>query len=305
MQPCSELKESVSTEPRDRKDSDCHFCSAASVSAVVWFTMPPAAASSPLEFTQQVVPVGKGPGFIAIVDVNHDGRLDLLVANTKDGTVTVLLADGKGHFTPAPGSPFLCNPNPNDIAVADMTGNGNFDLVIANHQTPYITILLGDGRGGFKPSPHSPFATLSRPHPHGLAIGDFVGDGKPAVVTDSWGSDQILLMPSDGKGNLILPGKFFAIDGHSDQGVRTADFTKSGKLDIVTTGQNINTIGLLLGDCKGGFRKAPGSPFPAGAAPWAFTVDDINSDGNPDVIVIPYHRSVPDTKQPCLAKSMG
>lgn len=110
------------------------FALAASVSAVVWFTMPPATASSPLEFTQQVVPVEKGPGFIAIADVNHDGRPDLLVANTEDGTVTVLLGDGKGHFTPAPGSPFLCNPNPNDIAVADMTGKGNLDLVIANHQ---------------------------------------------------------------------------------------------------------------------------------------------------------------------------
>jgi hypothetical protein len=178
-----------------------------------------------------------------------------------------------------------------------MTGSGNLDLVIANHQTPYITVLLGDGRGGFRPSPHSPFATPSHPHPHGVAIGDFVGDGKPAVVVDSWGSDQILLMSTDGKGNLILPGKFFGIDGHSDQGVRAAAFTKSGRLDIVTTGQNINAISLLLGDGQGGFRKAPGSPFPAGAAPWAFTVDDINGDGNPDVIVIPYHRAVRDSKQ--------
>jgi hypothetical protein len=178
-----------------------------------------------------------------------------------------------------------------------MTGNGNLDLVIANHQTPYITVLLGDGRGGFRPSPHSPFVTPSHPHPHGVAIGDFVGDGKPAVVVDSWGSDQVLLMSTDGKGNLILPGKFFDIDGHSDQGVHAAAFTKSGRLDIVTTGQNINAISLLLGDGKAGFRKAPGSPFPAGAAPWAFTVDDINGDGNLDVIVIPYHRAVRDSKQ--------
>ena len=273
------------------------FALTASLSAVAWFTLPRGAASSLLEFTQQVVSVGKGPGFITIADVNHDGRPDLLVANADEGTVTVLLGDGKGGFRPAPGSPFPSNPNPNDIAIADMTGNGNLDLVIANHQTPYITVLLGDGRGGFRPSPHSPFVTPSHPHPHGVAIGDFMGDGKPAVVVDSWGSDQILLMSTDGKGNLILPGKFFGIDGHSDQGVRAAAFTKSGRLDIVTTGQNINAISLLLGDGKGGFRKAPGSPFPAGAAPWAFTDDDINGDGNPDVIVIPYHRAVRDSKQ--------
>lgn len=269
---------------------------AATITAAAWLGIPRAISNSP-DFKQQVVQVGKGPGFIAIADVNHDGKPDLLVANMEDGTISVLLGDGKGHFTPAPGSPFPCNPNPNDIVVADLNGDGNPDLVIANHQTPYVTILLGDGMGGFKPSPHSPFATQSHPHPHGVAVADFMGDGKPAVVTDSWGRDQILLIPSDGKGDLILPGKLFPIDARSDQGVRSADFNKDGKPDVVTTGQDNNAIGLLLGDGKGGFRKAPGSPFPAGAAPWAFTIDDINRDGNPDVVVIPYHRDLRDLKQ--------
>jgi hypothetical protein len=245
-------------------------------------------------FDRVVVPVSKGPAPIAIADVNHDGKPDIIVGNSGDSTVSILLNDGHRHFTPAPGSPFPCGKNPNDIAVADMNGDGNPDLVIANTGTPYITILLGDGKGGFKPSPHSPFATTVRPHVHGVAIGDFMGDGKPAVVTDSWGNDQILLIPSDGHGNLLLPGKFFHADIHSDAGVRAADFTHSGHLDIVTTSQRDNAVGLMLGDGHGGFRRARGSPFPAGLETWSFTVGDINDDGNPDVIVFPYQRDLPD-----------
>ncbi len=263
-----------------------------------WFAIPRAMpANSSLDFTQQMIRVGKGPGFIAIADVNHDANPDLLVANEDDGTVSVLLGDGQGHFTAARVSPIPCNPNPNDIAVADMNGDGNPDLVIANHQTPYITILLGDGKGGFAPAPHSPFATLSNPHPHGVAVGDFTGDGKPAVVTDSWGNGKILLIPSDGRGNLILPGKFFSSDTHTDQGVRSADFNKDGHPDVVSNGEKNNGVSLMLGDGHGGFHKAPGSPFPAGAAPWAFTIDDIDRDGNPDVMVIPYHRDLSDPRQ--------
>jgi hypothetical protein len=178
-----------------------------------------------------------------------------------------------------------------------MNGDGNPDLVIANHQTPYITVLLGDGKGGFKPSAHSPFATNSYPHPHGVLVGDFMGDGKPAVVTDSWGNRQILLIPTDGKGDLILPGKFFPADLHTDSGVRAADFNKDGNLDVVTVSQDTGTIGLLLGDGKGGFRKAPGSPFPAGDTPWMFATGDVNGDGNPDVAVIPYERDVRDRRK--------
>ncbi len=252
--------------------------------------------SNSLNFESTVIPVGKEPGAIAVADVNHDGKPDIIVANVDDGTVSVLLGDGKGHFRPAPGSPFPCNANPNDIAVADMNGDGNPDLVIANHQTPYITVLLGDGKGGFKPSAHSPFATKSYPHPHGVAVGDFTGDGKPAVVTDSWGNNQILLIPTDGKGNLILPGEFFPADLHTDSGVRAADFNRDGHLDIVTVNQSAGVVGLLLGDGKGGFRKAPGSPLPAGDTPWMFTVGDVNGDGNPDVAVIPYERDMHDRR---------
>ncbi|HEV2289116.1 MAG TPA: VCBS repeat-containing protein [Candidatus Acidoferrales bacterium] len=261
--------------------------------------------STSLDFRQVVIPVGKGPGFIAIGDVNSDGNPDLIVANEYEGTVSVLLGDGQGHFKPAPGSPFPCNPNPNDIAVADMKGDGNPDLVIANTQTPYITILLGDGTGRFKPAAHSPFATKSYPHPHGVAVGDFMGDGKPAVVTDSWGNREILLIPTDGKGNLILPGKFFSADLHTDSGVRAADFNKDGHLDIVTVNQDGGVVGLLLGDGKGGFRKAPGSPFLAGDTPWSFSVGDANGDGNPDVAVIPYERDIRDPNRLGITVLLG
>lgn len=250
------------------------------------------AGSNVLDFESTVIPVGKAPGAIAVVDVNHDGKPDIIVANVEDGTVSVLLGDGKGHFRTAPGSPFPCNAKPNDIAVVDMNGDGNPDLVIANHQTPYITVLLGGGKGGFKPAAHSPFATKSFPHPHGVVVGNFMGDGKLAVITDSWGHHQILLLPGDGKGNLTLPGKFFSADLYTDSGVRAADFNHDGNLDIVTVDQSTDRVGLLLDDGKGGFRKAPGSPFPAGDTPWMFAVGDVNGDGNPDVAVIPYERDI-------------
>lgn len=246
------------------------------------------------QYDRITLTVGRGPGAIAVADVNHDGKHDIIVANEQEGTVAVLLGEATGHFSAASGSPFRCGPNPSDIAVADMNGDGNPDLVIANTQTPYITILLGDGHGGFKPSPHSPFATQSKPHPHGVTVGDFMGDGKPAVVTDSWGNDQILLIPSDGHGNLLLPGRFLDADVHSDAGVRAADFNKDGKLDIVTTSQSASAVGLTLGDGKGGFHKAPGSPFPAADDSWVFTIADVNGDGNPDVAVIPYERDMHD-----------
>jgi hypothetical protein len=259
----------------------------------------------PPYFREVSIRVDRGPKWISVSDVNHDGNPDILVANADAGTVSVLLGNGLGEFHEASGSPFPAGHLPNDIAVADMNGDGFRDLVIANHQSPNITILLGDGKGGFAPSPGSPFDVHSKPHPHGVAVADFNGDGISDVVTDSWGDNQIELLLGDGKGGLITPGHFFPVGRRPYERLRSADFNNDGFPDVATTNLDDGTVTILLGDGKGGFNEAHGSPFPAGARPWQVYVGDANGDGIPDLIVIPYQRDLANPSQNTLTVLLG
>jgi hypothetical protein len=263
---------------------------------------PPQAPSATPQFTTVIVPTGGDPDTIAVADVNHDGAPDIIAANPTSGTVTVLLGDGHGHFHPAPGSPFPAGHAPSDIGIGDFNGDGHLDLVIPNHQTPYVTLLLGDGKGSFHPAPHSPFATKSNPHPHGVAVGHFCGKDQPLdAMIDSWGSKQVELLIGDGHGNLAN-GPMFPAGPGSDLPLRSADFNADGIPDIVMPDTaigdwNANEISVLLGDGKCGLHPAPGSPFPGGAVPWSAAVGDLNNNGNPDIVVVPYGRQVRDPKQ--------
>lgn len=94
-----------------------------------------AASSSPMT-------VGLQPEAIVAGDFNNDGKLDLAVANFGDNTVTLLLGNGDGTFTPASGSPFAVGKGPSGIAAADFNRDGKLDLAVANSTDGTVSILL-------------------------------------------------------------------------------------------------------------------------------------------------------------------
>ena len=234
------------------------------------------------------IAAGSGPASVELADLHGAGKTDIVVANTGSGTVTVLLGDGHGEFKPAAGSPFPAGPAPNDIAVADINGDGKADLAFANHETKFVTILFGDGRGGFSPASQSPLTVDSKPHPHGITCADFNGDHHIDLAVESWQTNQVEVFTGDGRGNFASPGRMFPVGKMPYQRLRSGDFNKDGYADLVTTNLEGDSVTILLSDGKGGFNEAGGSPFPAGKSPFGVAVGDVNKDGNADLVVANY-----------------
>lgn len=128
------------------------------------------AAGSPFGLT----PTGLGAG-----DFNGDGRLDVAVANTT-GKVTILVGNGAGALSPLP-SVITVGTGAASLAVADLNRDGKLDIVVANAGSGDLTVLFGDGVGGFTAAPETPVQTGGT-FPSSVAIGDLNGDGKLDLV---------------------------------------------------------------------------------------------------------------------------
>jgi hypothetical protein len=84
---------------------------------------------------------------VAVADVDHDGKLDLVVANQDSGDIAVLLGDGDGTF----GSPqrYSSLHGPVALAVGDLDRDGLLDVVAAHHDIRSLSILTrAGGQGG-------------------------------------------------------------------------------------------------------------------------------------------------------------
>ena len=88
------------------------------------------------------IAVGKQPDAIIVGDFNNDGKLDLAIANYGDNTITLLIGNGDGTFTPASGSPYAVGHGPSAIEAADFNGDGKLDLAVANLTDGTVSILL-------------------------------------------------------------------------------------------------------------------------------------------------------------------
>ena len=55
-----------------------------------------------------------------------------------------MLGDGKGQFSPAPGSPFLTGKGTWHLAIIDVNGDGLADVVTSNLESKNVSVLLGN-----------------------------------------------------------------------------------------------------------------------------------------------------------------
>lgn len=227
--------------------------------------------------------------FVAVADVNGDGKPDLLSANLyggdpfeDEGSVGVMLGNGDGTFQTVVNYP-ADGTGVSTLAVADLNGNGKRDVVIAsrcvkgsNCSPGPAAVLLGNGDGTFQPA----VAYDTGGYPQSIGIADIDGDGKlDLVVMNVYGSGVygvgVLLGNGDGT---FRPAIQSGSGGTLSSWINIADVNGDGKPDLVQGG-----VFVFIGNGDGTFQSAvhydPGGTYGDSAA-----IADVNGDGILDVI---------------------
>jgi hypothetical protein len=181
---------------------------------------------------------------VTLGDVNGDGRPDIAATDYFGNSVSVLLGNGNGTFQAR--RIFAAGSGPRSVAVADLNGDGQLDMV-ANSNSGRVSVLLGNGDGSFQAQ--KTFST-SGGFSVSVTVGDFNGDGKLDIVRTAIqsGFTSVLL----GNGDATFQTRQTFATGNQPTAVTVADLNGDGRPDLATVAQyGAGRVSVLLNTING------------------------------------------------------
>jgi len=232
----------------------------------------------------------RGGGFAtycATGDLNQDGHADVVLTCSPQ-EVTVWLGHGNATFGDgliATTSYIGADSTGGDVAIAEMTGDGNPDLVLsrtinASGARAGIDVLAGDGAGHFGPMYFRDTATENA----GLAVADLDGDGVKDVATTK--TAAIVTFHNLGGVSGLAAGVQAAAVAQATS-IAAGDLNHDGKPELVTGNRSGGgDISVFLNSGTGSFSHFNEYSFASPRVESGVAIADMNGDTHPDVVTV-------------------
>jgi large repetitive protein len=152
---------------------------------------------------------GNFPYSVATADLNGDGLPDMVVTNSDDNTISVLMNTTVPGATTASYSAktdFSTGFNPYSVAIGDLNGDGKPDIAVANRFSGTVSVLLNTTTtGSLTPTFTDNMEFNANSFTISVSIADINGDGKKDLVVANFSSNNVSVYLNTTAPGAVIP----------------------------------------------------------------------------------------------------
>jgi hypothetical protein len=178
-------------------------------------------------------------------DLDNDGNTDIAVSSTDNGSVFVVLGNGSGGWKSAQEVTLGASPETHGVAVLDIDGDGDWDVVNANHAADNLAVMVNTNGVLGAPS----FIESGVGGEYALNSGDMNNDGISDLVVGGQDTQQIIVLLGNGDGTFTPQTAQDA--GGAVWKLVLGDVNGDGKLDVAAVNGDSGSVAILLGNGDG------------------------------------------------------
>lgn len=223
------------------------------------------------------------PKYITIDDIDKDNLSDILIAHSRNDSITLLLGYENGSFKREEKYSTGMGSSPTLITTMDLNNDTRPDLVVVNSQIDSIGVFLAFTYPTFRLTNGISVGTNSRPQ--AIVLGDFNADHSidVALVCDTISAIVVLLGNGDGTFQ-DKAGYLTGIDS-SPLSLSVGDFNDDHFLDIVVSNLHPSNIVIFMNLGNGTFNKSMEYNIGNGSSLNSIAVGHFNRDTSSDIVV--------------------